>query len=375
MTVHQIFPENYTAQLSAKTRELTQLLAEFTPPDLEVFESPRSHYRMRAEFKIWHQDNQVHYAMYQPGEYRKPFVIKDFPVASEQINALMPLLLRELNQSEILKKRLFQAEFLNTLTGDTVITLIYHKPLSDEWHQQATLVAQKLGVSIIGRSRKQKRVIGRDFVEETLTVNQRPFHYQQVEASFTQPNAKVCEKMLAWAVDCAGKQERDLLELYCGNANFTIPLSFCFRRVIATEISKTSVKSARCNLQKNDVGNVEVVRMSSEEFAEAMSGTRRFQRLADISLQEYDFSTVLVDPPRAGLDDLTVEIVSRFERIIYISCNPQTLKKNLEVLTKTHTIIRFALFDQFPYTHHIESGVLLIRKDRSGSKDLPGAKA
>jgi tRNA (uracil-5-)-methyltransferase len=153
-----------------------------------------------------------------------------------------------------------------------------------------------------------------------------------------------------------------MLELYCGNGNFTIPLSTKFRQVVATEVSKTSVNSAHYNLEKNGIENVTVIRMSSEEFAEAMDGVRKFRRLTNVDLAAYDFSTVLVDPPRAGLDNHTVNIVSRFDRIIYISCNPNTLELNLGTLTETHDIAKFALFDQFPYTQHVECGVLLTRK-------------
>jgi tRNA (uracil-5-)-methyltransferase len=70
---------------------------------------------------------------------------------------------------------------------------------------------------------------------------------------------------------------------------------------------------------------------------------------------------VLVDPPRAGLDDATVELVRKVDRILYISCNPETLKNNLQALSTTHKIDRYAVFDQFPYTHHIECGVYLSR--------------
>jgi tRNA (uracil-5-)-methyltransferase len=362
MTIQHTFPEHYHSELAEKAETLTNQFVDFTLPPLQVFESPSTHYRMRSEFKIWHQGDVVHYAMYKTGEYKKPYIIEDFPVASMQINELMGRLLTALNQSQLLKNRLFQAEFLNTLTHETVITLIYHTPLSDEWERQASMLAESLGVSIIGRSRKQKRIIGRDFVEETLHVQGRAYHYQQVEASFTQPNAKVCEKMLSWALDCAEEGDRDMLELYCGNGNFTIPLSTKFRQVVATEVSKTSVNSAHYNLEKNGIENVTVIRMSSEEFAEAMDGVRKFRRLTNVDLAAYDFSTVLVDPPRAGLDNHTVNIVSRFDRIIYISCNPNTLELNLGTLTETHDIAKFALFDQFPYTQHVECGVLLTRK-------------
>ena len=66
-----------------------------------------------------------------------------------------------------------------------------------------------------------------------------------------------------------------------------------------------------------------------------------------------------MDPPRSGLDDTTRALAKDFSNIIYISCNPETLHRDLEELTKTHEIIRFALFDQFAFTNHIESGVIL----------------
>ena len=64
----------------------------------------------------------------------------------------------------------------------------------------------------------------------------------------------------------------------------------------------------------------------------------------------------------AGLDAGTVQLVSRFNDIIYISCNPQTLADNLQHLSQTHDIKQLAVFDQFPYTHHIETGVWLRKR-------------
>ena len=69
-----------------------------------------------------------------------------------------------------------------------------------------------------------------------------------------------------------------------------------------------------------------------------------------------------VDPPRAGLDSKTVELLQHFDNVVYISCNPLTLHANLQNISSTHNIKRFAVFDQFPYTEHIECGVYLTRK-------------
>ena len=151
------------------------------------------------------------------------------------------------------------------------------------------------------------------------------------------------------------------MESYCGLGNFTIPLSQYFDKVLATEISKRSIQAAKENCALNSINNIDFVRLSSEEMTEALNQTREFRRLEGIDLWSYNFSTVLVDPPRAGLDEGTIKLISTLETIIYISCNPETLVSNLEQLTKTHKIKKVALFDQFPHTHHIEAGVILER--------------
>ncbi|EPF72659.1 tRNA (uracil-5-)-methyltransferase, partial [Acinetobacter indicus ANC 4215] len=185
--------------------------------------------------------------------------------------------------------------------------------------------------------------------------------YKQIESSFTQPNARVCQHMLEWACTAAGHSNQDLLELYCGNGNFTLPLSTRFNRVLATELAKSSVYAAQWNIEQNQIDNIQVARLSAEEFTQAYNGEREFRRLqeAGIEMSSYQFDTVFVDPPRAGIDAETLKLLQRFERIIYISCNPDTLHDNLQTLASTHKITQFALFDQFPYTHHVESGVLL----------------
>lgn len=148
----------------------------------------------------------------------------------------------------------------------------------------------------------------------------------------------------------------------------TEKLSAICRQVIATEVSKASVQVAQHNLQKNNVKNAEVFRVSSEEFTSAWKGETQLHRLATVDFQLLKLETILVDPPRAGLDDETVQLLKEFRQIVYVSCNPDTLHDNLLKVADTHTIKRFALFDQFPYTDHIECGVYLERKAEAGAK-------
>jgi len=169
--------------------------------------------------------------------------------------------------------------------------------------------------------------------------------------------------MIEWiASRIRGDKKRDLLESYCGLGNFTLPLSKQFTKVLATEISKNSIRAAQENCLLNDVENIAFVRLSSEEMTQALNQERSFRRLAEVDLLKYHFSHVLVDPPRAGLDAGTIALISGLDTILYVSCNPQTLVRDLEILTQTHMVSDAALFDQFPHTSHIESAVLLRRQ-------------
>ena len=363
-------PTQYQQQLDEKKQRLTQMFSPYDAPELEVFESPEKHYRMRAEFRVWHEGEDLYYIMFNQ-ETREKYRVDQFPAASRLINDLMPLLIEGMKHNDTLRRKLFQVDFLSTLSGEVLVSLLYHRQLDDAWVQEAKKLKEWLNnegfnLNIIGRARKMKIVLDRDYVVEKLNVNGDSYIYQQVENSFTQPNGIVAQKMLEWAIDCTQDSSGDLLELYCGNGNFSLALAQNFERVLATELAKPSVDSAQYNIAANKIDNVQIIRMSAEEFTEAMEGKREFRRLKqqNVDLTTYNCNTIFVDPPRAGMDVGTCRMVQGYERILYISCNPETLKENLDILSETHKVTRFALFDQFPYTHHMEAGVLLERKTR-----------
>lgn len=363
MPLSNVNPEQYQSLLRAKCATVSQLLAPFNPPQAEVFASAQTAYRMRAEFRMWHDGDTLDYVMFRRDEPKTPVPVHQFPIACEAIQQLMPILREKLTHSDVLRRKLFQVEFLSTLSGETLVTLAYHRKLLPDWEEAAATLSAELGVSLVGRSRKQKVVLGDNFVRESLTVEGRAFSFLQYEQAFTQPNAGINIQMITWACARGASRTGDLLELYCGNGNFTLPLSGHFDHVLATELSKTSVRAARENLAENGIDNVQIIRLSAEEVTQAMKREREFRRLAELSkpLHEYDLRTIFVDPPRAGLDEQTVQMAAGFEAILYISCNPNTLADNLKVLCQTHHIANFAMFDQFPYTDHMECGVLLLR--------------
>jgi tRNA (uracil-5-)-methyltransferase len=368
MDRNEVHPANYARQLAEKTTRLKRMLSEFGMPDLEVFESPPEHYRMRSEFRVWHDDDDLYYIMFD-ADTKEPYRVDQFVPASRLINEVMTALIDAIKNKPTLRRKLFQVDFLSTLSDEIVVSLLYHRKLDEEWKQQAKALRQDLRdlgfkLDLIGRARKMKIELDRDYVIERLKVHDTEYIQQQCENSFTQPNAHVAQWMLGWAIDCTRGSEGDLLELYCGNGNFSLALAQNFNRVLATEVAKSSVRSAQYNIEANGIENLKVVRLSAKEVVEALDHVREFRRLqnAEVDLKTYDFRTVFVDPPRAGMDEESCATVQRFDRILYISCNPDTLKDNLELLCKTHAVTRFALFDQFPYTKHVETGVLLQRR-------------
>ncbi len=370
---------SYEEQLDFKLQREKERFEDLWNKNIEVIKSEDGNFRNRAEFRIFHKMGKLDYAMTTVD--KKLFTLNNCSMVSPDIAKLMNKLLDEVTDNEQLSRKFFSVEFLGSTTGDLLVTMIYHKKLDDEWKKEALALVPNLQignskVKIIGRSRGQRVVLTDDFIEERLNIcvpnleignegqgigNEFLVRYQ--EGGFTQPNQKVNIQMIEWVLDNISTKD-DLCELYCGGGNFTLPLSKQFNKVLATEISKTSIRSAKINCELNSIENIKFIRMSSEEFVEARNGVREFRRMKqeDVVLEDYNFSTIFVDPPRAGLDVTTTELSKEFTQIIYISCNPETLHRDLLELTKTHTIQCFALFDQFAFTSHIECGVILTIK-------------
>ena len=359
-----LYDKNYEEQLEYKVEREQKRFKNFISMPFDIIKSAPQSFRNRAEFRIWktyEENNHAKLSYTMTSMDKNTLPINSCQIVSTPIAKLMPNLLKALEENELFSFKLYSCEFLSATTGDILVTLIYHKKLEQNWIEEAKQLETQFNIKIIGRSRKQKEVLSQDYIQESLQINEQPFSFEYFEGGFTQPNTKVNVQMIEWVINNLpqNSSSTDLCELYCGGGNFTIPLSKHFNKVLATEISKTSIKSAKINCDLNDISNIDFIRMSSEEFVEALEAKREFRRLKDIKLSAYNFSTIFVDPPRAGLDETTTKLAQNFDNILYISCNPETLHRDLKTLISTHQILRFALFDQFAYTNHIECGVIL----------------
>lgn len=287
MTPEHLPTDQYDAQLAEKVTRLEGMMAPFAAPAPEVFRSPVSHYRMRAEFRIWHEGDDLYHIMFDQ-QTKSRIRVNSFPAASELINALMPAMLDGVRDIPALRHKLFQIDYLTTLSNQAVVSLLYHRKLDNEWQQHAealrdSLRARGFNVHLIGRATKTKIELDQDFIDECLPVAGKDMIYRQVENSFTQPNAAMNIQMLEWALSATENSSGDLLELYCGNGNFSLALARNFDRVLATEIAKPSVAAAQYNIAANNIDNVQIIRMAAEEFTQAMNGVREFNHAGNRS--------------------------------------------------------------------------------------------
>jgi len=324
-------------------------LSKFYNKDITLNLSPASGYRSRCEFGF--KNNQ--YTMMKAG---KKIFFDSFNLPVSSIQDVMKPLLELICDNPQVKDKLFQVNF-RSVEKIVLVTLIYHKVLSDNWLKEANKIGSQLNISIIGRSRNQ--MVNTDLIELEEHVKIEPsFYLYQDDKTFYQPNAYLMPKMIE-CVQKLIKEPRDLLELYCGSGTFTIPLSFMFNDIFATENNRSSIRYLKKSIKKSNITNIHHARLSDNELTEAFNG-KNFRRMADIDINVFNFSHVLVDPPRSGLNNNVTQILSKFNNIIYISCNPSTFERDL-VSLKGYKIKKVEVFDQFSNTSHLELIALLVK--------------
>lgn len=173
--------------------------------------------------------------------------------------------------------------------------------------------------------------------------------------SFYQVNPMQAEKLYLKGVEAANISKKDVVfDLYCGIGTISLFMSSCAKRVYGIEIVKEAVDMAKENAKLNQVDNVEFIAGDVEEAFDDLLHNRKI--IPDI---------VMVDPPRKGLDDKTVEniLAMRPKRLVYISCNPATLVRDLAKMEELYTIKRIEPVDMFPFTSHVECCSVLYLKD------------
>lgn len=185
--------------------------------------------------------------------------------------------------------------------------------------------------------------------EKTITEQLGDYQFIISPSSFFQVNHEQTINLYNQVKNYLGPNNNEILDLYCGTGTIGIYVSNYCKKVTGIELNPSSVKDAINNIKLNKLNNIKI-------------------KQGDVGklLQEKNtYDAIIVDPPRSGMDKTTRNTLLKIKspKLIYISCNPITLARDLNDLKEIYNIKDISLFDMFPNTYHVESVVLLQRKD------------
>lgn len=192
---------------------------------------------------------------------------------------------------------------------------------------------------------------GNENITETLNVAGQKFNFSVAPFSFFQTNTKATEVLYNTVIELLQPDKQDtLLDMYCGTGAIGICLSPHVKSVVGVEQVEESIESARHNAQINNINNMEFFAQPAQDW---------------VKQNDKKFDCVIIDPPRAGLFENVIEhlLFLNPKKIVYVSCNPSTLARDLKLITKDekYKVIKVCPVDMFPQTYHIETVVLLER--------------
>ncbi len=345
-------------------------------------------YRCHCTFQILQDGSSFHYAMRHKGN-PIPLGVPFFPIATQRIQLAMKGFVEEVvhksTQSAItrgLTSVTFASAWDDSPIADCIVTLLYGEPVDEEeWKREAHSVCQVLHLrQLNGRSKKSLFSV-RDHTVSTLrdsvfltsgTVslcsppdatpdNTVEIKYEKPETAFYHPNAFAMKDALQWMLERLVNIHTELgacrlLEMYCGCGAHTVALakSGMVEKILAIELDHRLIQACIHNVVLNDIQSIVEVSQG-----DAGIWAKRFYEKSS-----QNFNTLLVDPPRAGLDQDVCDMAKKgsFNDFLYISCGHKALLRDLQRLSDVFEVIHCRQLDLFPRTDSIETLVHLRRK-------------
>ena len=171
--------------------------------------------------------------------------------------------------------------------------------------------------------------------------------------SFLQTNYAIAAALYATAGRMLQDQSAEnVLDLYCGVGAFSLTAGGHARMVTGIDISSNAIACAAEAVLRNHRHNAQFLCRSLEQFTAA-------------ELTAHNFDTIICNPPRRGLDTASVTLIQTLKPrlLLYSSCNPVTLQRDIQSLASVYVLEHLQPFDMFPFTHHFEVLALLLRRD------------
>lgn len=317
---------SYARQLKMKGEILVDSLSRLggieTEPG-EAFSDSQWHYRHRAQFKVSRQG----VVGFFRESTREVVDFNECPLLVHEINEVLPKI-KDAVPMENLRE-------IHIAAGDCLTGLLR----GDEYDQEACVRIMEAGMS--GASFNDAHALGREYV--TLDIG--GLKYSVSPWAFFQAHWGLNRRVVDFIMNALQPVEgQRILDLYAGAGNFSLPLAVHAGQVVAVEENRHAVDDAARNLELNDIKNCSIVRSSAEKY--------KFKGKFDV---------IILDPPRPGL---TSEVARKVldhgaPRIVYVSCNPSTLARDLKKMKDKYDVESVHQIDFFPNTFHIEAAAFL----------------
>ena len=311
-------------------------------------------YRSRVQFKCHAlADGRLAIGFFRGGSH---FVIDidQCPIAAPAFNRLLPKLKACLG-GRPWARRIPQIDMERD--DDDRVRLIVHF-LGEDAAGLAQLLRplmKETGAALyLQQGRKESLAPCNGGAELLIAVDEPPLHLAYAAGGFAQVNLEQNRRMLAAALEMAVPLSAwRVLDLYCGMGNFSIPFARRVRSLVAVEDFAASVAQGRQNARRNRIDNVRFEAASAAEVGR-------------ICAAEEGFDLAILDPPRSGAQVAAKALAAaRVPRILYVSCDPMTLTRDLNLLLRDgYRLVQSRPLDMFPQTYHLESLSLLVHETR-----------
>lgn len=203
---------------------------------------------------------------------------------------------------------------------------------------------------------REQVLYGKGFIEDTLC--DRVFRVSP--KSFYQVNPVQTEILYGKAIELANLNNKEtIIDAYCGIGTIGIIASSYVKKVIGVELNKDAVRDAISNAKLNKASNIFFYAMDAGDF------------MSQMTLDKNNVDVVFMDPPRSGSTEKFLNSISTLKpkKVVYISCNPVTLERDLSYLVKKgYEVKTIVPVDQFPWTEHVESIILMTYCGSGGKK-------
>ena len=238
---------------------------------------------------------------------------------------------------------------------DTILILRHLQPLNENDEKVLIDYAKKLSITWYLQSGGLDTIKPlKNPVQLTYSIPKHNIEMSFLPNDFTQVNFELNKKMIDLALDLLDLNENDdVIDLFCGLGNFTLPISRYANKVVGIEGDKGLVERAKANAEHNNITNALFYKA---DLFEDVSGFEWFRGK--------NYNKALIDPSRTGAIEI-VELLPKLniERLVYVSCNPATLARDTAKLISLGFSLESAgVMDMFPQTAHVESIALFVRK-------------